>query len=88
MQANFWVSSKFRLLVGTYRYVKSTFQKSSFENTDSTGRFTMYVSNVVLNVDMFLVVVSIATPFSFELISENVRQILGIKQIQTITWYL
>ena len=48
----------------------------------------MYVSNVVLNVNLFLVVISIVTPFSFELISENVSKILGIKQIHTITWYL
>ena len=48
----------------------------------------MCVSNVVLNVNMFLVVISIATPFSFELISENVSKILGIKRIQTITWYI
>ena len=41
----------------------------------------MYVSNVVPNVNMFLFVISIATPFSFELISENVSKILGIKQI-------
>ena len=46
----------------------------------------MYVSNVVLNVNMFLVVISIATLFSFELISEKVSKILGIKRIQTITW--
>ena len=59
-----------------------------FENTDPTGRFTMYVSNVVLNVNMFLVVISIATPFTFDIISENVSKILGIKRIQTITWYL
>ena len=45
----------------------------------------MYVLNVVLNVNMSLVVISIARPFSFELISENVRQISGIKQMQTIT---
>ena len=44
----------------------------------------MYASNVVLNVNMFLVDISIATPFSFELISENVSKILGIKWIQTI----
>ena len=48
----------------------------------------MYVSNVVLNVNMFLVIMLIATPFSFELISENVSKSLGIKRIQTITWYL
>ena len=48
----------------------------------------MYLSNVVLNVNKFLVVISIARPFSFELISENVSNILGIKRIQTITWYL
>ena len=41
----------------------------------------MYVSNVVLNVNMLLAVISIATPFSFELISENASKILGIKQI-------
>ena len=68
--------------------MKFTFQSNSFENTDSTRRFTMYVSNVVLNVNMFLAVISIATPFSLELISENVSKILGIKRIQTITWYL
>ena len=79
MEANFWVSSKFRLLLGTYRYVKFTFESNLFENTNSTGRFTRYVSNVVLNVNMFLVVISIASPFSFELISENVSKILGIK---------
>ena len=50
MEAKFWVSSEFRLLLGTYRYVKFTFQSNLFENTDSTGRFTMYASNVVLNV--------------------------------------
>ena len=55
---------------------------------NSTGRFTRYVSNVVLNVNMFHVIISIATPFSFDLISENVSKILGIKRIQTITWYL
>ena len=48
----------------------------------------MYVSNVVLNVNMFLVVISIARIFSFELISKDVKQIQGIKQMQTITWYL
>ena len=48
----------------------------------------MYVSNVALNVNMFLVVISIAPPFSFELISENLSKRLGIKQIATITWYL
>ena len=48
----------------------------------------MYVSNVVLNVNMFLVVISIARPFSIELISENVRQILGMKQMKTIAWYI
>ena len=68
--------------------MKFTFQSNSFENTDSTRRFTMYVSNVVLNVNMFLAVISIATPFSLELISENVSKILGIKRIQTITWYI
>ena len=47
-----------------------------------------YVSNVILNVNMFLFVISIATPFSFELISENVSKILGIKRIQSITLYL
>ena len=52
------------------------FKGSLFENTDSKGRFTRYVSNVVLNVNMFLFVRSIATPFSFELISENVSKIL------------
>ena len=88
MEAKFWVSSEFRLLLGTYRYVKLTFQSNLFENTDSTGRFTMYAWNVVLNVNMFTVVISVATPFSFELISENVSIILGIKRIQTITWYL
>ena len=46
------------------------------------------MSNVVLNVNMLLFIISIATPFSFELISENVKKILGIKRIQTITWYL
>ena len=76
------------LLLGTYRYVKFTFQSNLFENTDSRTRLTRYVSNVVLNVNMFLFVISIATPFSFELISENVSKILGIKRIQTITWYL
>ena len=50
MEAKFWVSSEFRLLLGTYRYVKFTFQSNLFENTDSTGRFTMYAWNVVLNV--------------------------------------
>ena len=49
---------------------------------------TFFLSNVVLNVNMFLVVTSITTLFSFELISENVSNILGIKRIQTITWYL
>ena len=48
----------------------------------------MYAWNVVLNVNMFLVVISIATPFSFELILENVSKSLGIKRIHTITWYL
>ena len=88
MQAKFWVSSEFIQLLGTYRYVKFTFQSNLFGNTDSTGRFTMYASNVILNVNMFLVGISIATPFSFELISENVSKILGINRIQTITWYL
>ena len=46
----------------------------------------MYVSNVVLNVNMFFVVISIATPFTFDIISENINKILGIKRIQTITW--
>ena len=55
---------------------------------NSMGRFTRYVSNVVLNVNMFLVDISIVTPFWFELISENVSESLGIKQIQTITWHL
>ena len=77
-----------KLLLGTYSYVKFTFQSSLLESTDSTGRFTRYVSNVVLNVNMFLVVISIMTPFGFELISENVRKILGMKQIPTIPWYL
>ena len=36
-------------------------------------------SNVVLNVNMFLVIRSIKPPFGFELISENVSKILGIK---------
>ena len=62
-----------------YLYVKFTFCSNLFENTDSTGRFTRYVSNVVLNVKIFLFVISIATPFSFEIISENVSKILGIQ---------
>ena len=57
-----------------------------FENTDSKGRFTIYVSNVVLNVNTFLVIRSIKPPFGFELILENASKILNIKRIQTITW--
>ena len=38
-----------------------------------------YVSNVVMNVNIFLFVTSIATPFSFDLILENVSKILGIQ---------
>ena len=34
----------------------------------------------------YLVIRSIKPPFGFELISENVSKILGIKRIQTITW--
>ena len=42
--------------------------------------------NVVLNVNMFLIIRSIKSPFGFDLISKNVSTILGIKRIQTITW--
>ena len=35
---------------------------------------------------MFLVIRSIMLPFGLELNSENLSKILGIKQIQTITW--
>ena len=44
--------------------------------------------NAVLNLDMFLVIRSIKLPFGVDLISEHVSKILGIKRIQTITWYL
>ena len=43
------------------------------------------MSNVVLNVNMFLVIRLIKPHFGFELISENVSTIQAIKQIQTIT---
>ena len=64
------------------------FKANLFENTDSMGRFIMYVSNVVLNVNMFLAIRSIKRPFGFELISENVKKNLGMERIQTITLYL
>ena len=52
------------------------------------GRFTVNRSNVVLNVNMFLVIRSIKPTFGFELISENMSKLLDIEQIETITWYL
>ena len=39
----------------------------------------IYVSNVVMNVNIFLFIISITTPFSFDLILENVSKILGIQ---------